>query len=92
MRDQPGGVTLLALNLGTSNKAISVPQPSSRFTLTAKDLTGNSVQLNGTTLALTATDDMPTMRGVPTPSGSTDLPPTSITFLTMKGAANPACH
>ncbi len=92
MRDQPGGVTLLALNFGTSNQSIPMPQPSSRFTLTATDLTGNSVQLNGTTLALTATDDMPPLGGVPTPSGSVDLPSTSITFLTMKGAANAACR
>ncbi len=82
MRDQPGGVTLLALNFGTLNRSVPMPQPSSRFTLTATDLTGNSVQLNGTTLALTATDDMPPSAGVPTPSGSVDLPSTSITFLT----------
>ena len=48
MKNHPGGVTLLAINLNrTDAQTLTVPEKSTRYTLTATDLMSHSVQLNG---------------------------------------------
>lgn len=92
MKSQPGGVTLLAINLSqTETLSLAVPEKSTRYTLTAPALSSNTVQLNGQELSLSANGDVPTPTGVATAKGTVPLPPVSITFLTLSGANNPAC-
>lgn len=93
MKDHAGGVTILALNLNTSaSQSISVPQGSLRFTLAASELASQTVQLNGRVLKLSDKDELPTLNGIPTSAGIIELPPASITFLTLSGANNLMCR
>jgi hypothetical protein len=93
MKDRPGAVTLLALNLSrTESQAIHMSQKSERYTLTATDLTSHTVQLNGRDLALSFDGDIPELTGLPTAKGDLTLPPASITFLNVADAKNPACR
>jgi heparanase len=92
MKNRPGGVTLLALNLSrTETQKLTIPENSMRYTLTATDLVGHSVQLNGKEMMLSANGDVPALAGLATPKGDVTLPAASITFLTLAGANNPAC-
>ncbi|MES2393012.1 MAG: hypothetical protein V4555_15305 [Acidobacteriota bacterium] len=92
MKNTSGGVTLLALNLNsTEPQTIQLPLNSTRYTLTAPTLTSSTVQLNNQTIALTSTADLPTLTGSPTKKGELTLPPASITFFTLPTANNAAC-
>jgi len=92
MKDHPGGVTLLAINLSrTSSAPLTIPEKSTRYTLTATDLMSRTVQLNGKDLTLSADGDVPTPKGLATAKGTLTLPAASITFLTIAEANNPAC-
>ncbi len=93
LRDQPGGVALLAINADReASHDLAAPLPSSRYTLTAKELLGNSVELNGTELKLGAQDALPKMTGKPAPAGPIALAPASITFLAFPNAGNASCR
>jgi hypothetical protein len=93
LRDQPGGVALLAINVDrTASQALDVPVKSERYTLTAKDLLGNNVELNGRELALGPGDVLPEIKGESTTAGNVRLAPASITFLAMPDAGNAACR
>lgn len=93
LRGKPGGVALLAINADKANaRALTVPQKSSRYTLTSGDLLSTSVKLNGVDLALTSADDLPAFNGAAQTSGSITLAPASITFLAIPSARNAACR
>jgi hypothetical protein len=84
---------LLAINNSrTKASTIAIPLPADRYTLTAESLEAKQVQLNGLSLRLEADDALPALRSAATPAGSVELAPVSITFLTIKDAANPACR
>jgi hypothetical protein len=92
MKNHPGGVTLLALNLSRTDPAtLSIPEPSRRFTLTSTDLLSHAVQLNGKDLMLSPSGDVPTPTGVASPKGPQSLPAVSITFFTIADADNASC-
>ena len=93
MKQQPGGVTLLALNLSrTETQTLHVAGPAMRYTLTAPDLMSHTVQLNGRELALAGNGDVPELTGVAAAEGPVSLPPASITFFTFARAGNKACQ
>ncbi len=93
LRDRPGGVAVLAINADrAAAQALRMPVKSSRYTLTARDLLGVDVRLNGRDLKVDALGDLPVIAGAPTPAGNLTLAPASITFLAMPGANNKACH
>ncbi len=93
MKDHPGGVTLLALNLNPlKTQSLSIPADAQRYTLTSADLMSHSVQLNGKDLTLSANGDVPTPTGVSATKGNLSLPGASITFLAFAKANNPACR
>jgi heparanase 1 len=70
MKDQPGGVTLLALNLSrTDNQRMRIPEKAMRYTMTAPDLMSRTVQLNGKDLMLSESGDVPALSGVAWPKG-----------------------
>lgn len=93
LRDQPGGVALLAINASRSgSRELELPTTASRYTLTAEDLMANRAWLNGKELKLTGNGDLPSMEGVTTKKGRMVLPPASITFLGMAKSNNPNCH
>ena len=92
LRDRPGGVALVAINLSrTAPARIAMPAAAQRYTLTADVLEGRSVKLNGRTLALTGAEQLPALSGAPTRRGALTLAPVSIDFLAVPQAGNPAC-
>jgi hypothetical protein len=93
MSGVPGGVTVLAINTSRSDaQTLTVPGASERYTLTAPELEGARVELNGKALALGADDSLPALAGVPAASGNIALAPASITFLAIRQAHNSSCH
>lgn len=93
LRGQPGGVALLAINADrTASHEIEVPAASERYTLTAKDLMGTSVELNGSELKLGAEDALPQITGEPTKAGPVEFAPASISFLAFPDAGNASCQ
>ena len=93
LRDNPGGVALLVINLDrTSSHPLDIPDSAQRYTLSAKDLMGSTVQLNGNDLILGDNDALPAMAGVSTRPGTLTFPPVSITFLAIPEANNSSCR
>jgi hypothetical protein len=93
LRDRPGGVAVVAINLDTARPAsLQLAKPAERYTLTADQLQSGTVKLNGRTLALTAADELPALRPARAAAGRLTLAPASITFLAVPAAANPACR
>jgi hypothetical protein len=89
LRGHPGGVALMAINTSrTQSVSIDLPVESERFTLTARKLEHRHIQLNGQELKLGANDEIPLLRGQPTPAGRIELPRGSITFLAILEARN----
>lgn len=85
-----GGVTALLINPGTQNRAVALSRPAEVYTLTATELDGKTILLNGVPLTLDASDQLPIIHGVLT-ERETRLPAHSITFLAFRTAANTAC-
>jgi len=93
LRHQPGGVALLAINADrTASQELDIPTASERYTLTAKDLMDNKVELNGSELNLTSNGDLPQLTGEHQSSGHVVFAPASITFLAIPNAGNAVCR
>ncbi|HUV71196.1 MAG TPA: hypothetical protein VMW15_16170 [Terracidiphilus sp.] len=93
LRGKPGGVTLLAINADReAAQTLAIPTGAERYTLTAKDLMGSQVELNGSELKLGAGDELPKVKGQTVRAGEVRLAPASITFLAFPGAENASCR
>jgi hypothetical protein len=93
LRDRPGGVALLAINTDRqASHQFTASLPSDGYTLTARDLLGTSVELNGSQLELGPHDDLPKMTGKGIGAGQVTLAPASITFLAFPSAGNASCQ
>jgi heparanase 1 len=93
MKDVPGGVTLIALNIDqTSEHTLQVPLSGTLYTLSAPELLSKTVLLNGTPLELTADGSIPKLAGKPVMPGELSLPPRTIAFLALPHAKNPGCR
>jgi hypothetical protein len=93
LRNQPGGVALLAINADRSaSQELNVPTASERYTLTAKELMDNKVKLNGSELKPGSNGDLPQLTGRPQSSGQVTFAPASITFLAIPIAGNANCR
>jgi len=93
MKDSKGGVTLLALNADTQNvQSLTIPVSGEQFTLTASDLASDKVKLNGTGLRAEPDGTLPSIHGQSVKGGVLNLPPESITFLTLPTAHNKVCQ
>lgn len=83
-RGDPDAIAVLILNLDRkAGRAVTLPGPCRRYTLSADPLDGGDVMLNGTVLRLGPDDALPPLDGVALEAGRVTLPPASITFLTM---------
>lgn len=87
----PGGVTVLAINLDPAPTRLDFSGPAELYALTAPELQSRTVQLNGEALELGEGDTLPAI----TPKGVNGeevvLAPTSINFVALPEAGNPAC-
>jgi hypothetical protein len=87
-----GGVTLLVINNDRdAPHQLTIAQATQRYTLDSVSLGDGTVRLNGATLALTDTDDLPRLAGVATPAGIVTFAPATITFLAVPTAGNAMC-
>ena len=92
LRDHPGGVALLVINADEhAARTLGVPTASERYTLTAQELQGTHVQLNGVELQLGAGDAIPDLKGTAARAGQVTFAPASITFLAIPKAHNSSC-
>lgn len=92
-KGKSGAVAMVALNMDkTAAHSVEVPARSERYTLTAPDLYGTSVMLNGRPLEALVDGAVPAITGEKVSSGSVELKPLSIAFFTIDGANNDACR
>jgi heparanase 1 len=92
LRDHPGGVALLAINADrTASQELDVPVKSERYTLTAKELLDNKVELNGSELKVNDAGDLPQIAGKAQAAGRVAFAPASITLLAIQNAGNASC-
>jgi len=92
LRGVPGGVAMLVINADKGQvRALEVPVKSERYTLSADELMGSRVDLNGKELLMGVGDALPKIEGKSTRSGEMKFAPETITFLAISGARNEAC-
>jgi len=90
-RDNPNGVTVLAINLSDKPAELNVPGTVDIYALTATDLQSKTVSLNGEALTLTGNDYLPTIAPKTTQAGKVELASTSVNFIALPNAENPHC-
>jgi hypothetical protein len=90
-RGVQGGVTVLAINFQSASARIEVGGKPEVYTLTARELQSRTVLLNGKPLELSGGDTLPVIKPVHSANRLT-LTPTSISFVTLPDAGNPACR
>lgn len=93
LRDHPGGVALLALNLGGGTTRLTLSARPEVYLLTspAANLRSRVVLLNGRALSLGSGDRLPALRAPESASASVRLPGHSIAFLAVPQAGNGSC-
>src|SRR5271169_1530701 len=91
-RGIPGGVSLLVINFDRARHSLTLPVPSERYTLDAASLQSKTVRLNGLPLRLGSRKQIPRIAGERTAAGALTLAPATITFLTVREAANKSCQ
>lgn len=91
LRQHPGGVSILAINLAKSLARVNVPGPADVYALTATYLESGTASLNGKPLAIGPDNALPALRARKS-SGLVDLAPTSIAFIAEPFANNAACR
>lgn len=83
LKNKSKGKTVLILNTNKTATTINIPSDAKQYLLTADELLTKKVSLNGQVLQLTASDELPTIKGVNVKKGSIELPALSIIFLTF---------
>jgi hypothetical protein len=91
-RNNPGGVTVLAINLQETPTTVYVPAPIELFALTAPELQSRTVLLNGRPLTLGPDDALPVIAPARLDTNQVTLAPTSVNFLALPRADNPNCQ
>ena len=95
LRGVSGGVAALVINTDKAeSQTLAIPTGAERYSLAAatSDLQTKSVRLNGTELALDASDTLPLLEGVAAAAGRMTFAPGTITFLALPEAGNRACR
>lgn len=92
-RGARGGVTLLVINTDrNAPHTLVVPTASMLYVLDAVNPLGTRVRLNGNPLALGAGDALPSILAAPTAAGPVTFAQTTISFVVIPEAGNPACR
>ncbi|MCB0669933.1 MAG: hypothetical protein KDC80_29105 [Saprospiraceae bacterium] len=80
------GRAVLLVNPADVASEIKIPSSATQFILTADDLLGKTVKLNGKVLQLQSDNTLPEITGEVIPAGNLQLPAHSITFLSFEPA------
>ncbi len=94
LRDEPGGVALLAINTSRAQASVvRLPREMGgrRYTLSAATLDAPQVRLNGQELALGADDRLPDLLGDATVSDVLEFAPATLSFVAFPKADNRSC-
>ncbi|WP_456731414.1 hypothetical protein [Bradyrhizobium sp. USDA 3364] len=92
-RDMPGGIALLVINNDRrTQRKLTLAAAAQRYTLASAKPADGTVQLNGSTLALGASDQIPALTGDAAAAGAIVFAPATITFLTVANAGNANCR
>ena len=92
LRDQSGGVSVLAINTGSQPAAIGVGRsPVQTYALTAATLTSETVLLNGRALSLGADDKIPEFQPRQVNGTHVEVAPHGIEFIASPRAENANC-
>jgi len=92
MKDNNGGVSVLALNLDRAREQIlHIPISGERYSMTAPDLLSKTVSLNGVELKASADGSLPKLYGQSIKAGNISLAPLTITFIVLPAATNGSC-
>lgn len=87
-----GGVIYIAVNAGNQDQEFDPGGDGIVYTLTAPELQSKSVLLNGQPLSVDQNGTLPKLNGKQSTRSALYLPATSITFVEVPGAQNPACY
>ena len=92
LRNQPGGVALLAINADKdARQTLRIPGGAESYTMTAASLTAPTVNLNGKQLKLGKDDALPVLSGAAVRVKKVTVAPESVTFLAFPKADNASC-
>lgn len=91
-----GAVTVLVLNLADAATAVALdgldPTGSQQFLVTAPDLGGRTLELEGAPLVLGDDGAIPSLEGAPLERGWVSLPPSSFAFVEFPEAGADPCR
>ena len=90
-RGVAGGVTLLAINLENAPADLRLSGPANLYALPSPELQSRTVLLNGKPLAIGAANTLPELSPTSVKGGRVQLAPTSVNFIALPKAGNPAC-
>jgi heparanase len=91
LRGQPGGVAVLAMNIGETPREVDVGHPSSTWLMTGDTPEMVSMLVNGHSPRLNADGALHGLDSTE-PQSRLTMPPRSIAFIAVAGVNNPACH
>ncbi|EAQ1150833.1 hypothetical protein EOH33_21470 [Salmonella enterica] len=92
LKNSPGGVTLLALNINNNAFSVKLDKPADIYQLSADgNINKSSVLLNGNKLQLTSDNRIPHLSPLKN-EGRVIIPARSIVFMAVKKAHNPYCY
>jgi heparanase 1 len=92
MKDAPGGVAMLILNVDKSDAhSLTLPIEGQRYTLSSPDLLSKAVLLNGQELRIAADGVVPEYKGEGFKQGVVSFAPSTISIITLPGAGNASC-
>jgi len=91
LRDVPGGVGLLAINTGTAPQELAVGRRALAWSLQGEPIDTRSITINGRAPALDAKGTLTGLDGVPV-RGALRVQGSSISFVAVRDAGNPACR
>ena len=75
-----------------SSRELNAALPGERYTLAARELESDRIQLNGRELQAGPDGTLPSVQGMAFGEGTLSLPPASSTFLAFPRAGNKACQ
>lgn len=85
LKNSKKGYTIMVVNPTEKESSLNLSSSAKQYTLTADELLGKTVKLNGKELKLNADDSLPELSGVNVEKGTIKIPALSTVFLTMEG-------
>ncbi len=85
LKNSENGYTIMVVNPTEKESSLNLSSSAKQYTLTADDLLGKKVKLNGKELNLKVDDSLPEINGLDVEKGTIKIPALSTVFLTVDG-------